>query len=983
MGRQRKLPSVRSWAIKAIECGLLLLCIVQLFRLNNPWSNNAFLSAPEDLYNPWANNALVYTSEDRDLVTNMLARNQVEPNADSVREFLMQDAIVVDGRTAEDMADTLGQIYLHNEHASEMLKIRVNGGLSEEGAVARLLRPVHLWWTSGSTEGHTEATRRFFRFGEGPPPVWSYDPTPENDIAMLAMARDRVEPNAEAVRTYLLQNGRVVDDSTAEGFAGILGRIYFANEHESEMLKIRVNGGLSKQRALAAVSGPDAVSQKEVFMQRSNDRALRGAIEQNRRVTVNPLSSVDFGRMMSHDAARSIEGMHAFANAMEREREQAENFANAMEHEREQAEVFASSMQQQEVDQRIRQDAARSTQGMHAFVNAMERETEQAEVFASSMHQQANQRIPNQQEQAAEGEDLRPTSSLSALDLRPYDEASYVLHKMMGFESEEVSGDDIDVDSWENRLTANCDPDKAEEHKGHLRRVYDFAFNKLLPKMYRRFEETPVKLSDIPDQSTTGVYAMKKNNQIKIGQSGKGILGRVKEQVGEGINPKDAGKLVFDTEKAEELLYEVNLMDTVYDITFDGGVQAFGHHDDKSADIQGESSRLFVEAGVAACHEGYTHAVLDWLLKPPSHEIENLVKSPVDSSYDPEVVDTLRQTVIFQPIFTWITLPSYLEEMRESGSLSAANQRILDDKLVNTKDDGFLQNHLYQRNVGYSDRFLPYIDGVQTNARFEELQGWAEEMQTILDPHEESFLETGTVPESVTQELESVVRRFDKASGNGDPYLASVPAEDDVLNGTLEEMRQFRSNTPQLFPGTDAGKIAMTVEMWTFRRYADNIEALTEHFPDVFPEGTSFNSVTSFNGNHVGTLAITPEGPNVLFHYSQHVIAGKDNTVGQRKKGVERFIGSMSLFNKAGIVTDADLEEERSLSKSFLMRMHGLGGKWDGSVNTAIHYYLANGYNENHTGKGVTKCAKRFGPNGIQSLDALARGFYRDPLHGT
>ena len=127
MGRQRKLPSVRSWAIKAIECGLLLLCIVQLFRLNNPWSNNAFLSAPEDLYNPWANNALVYTSEDRDLVTDMLARNQVEPNADAVREFLLQDAIVVDGRTAEDMADTLGQIYLHNEHASEMLKIRVNG----------------------------------------------------------------------------------------------------------------------------------------------------------------------------------------------------------------------------------------------------------------------------------------------------------------------------------------------------------------------------------------------------------------------------------------------------------------------------------------------------------------------------------------------------------------------------------------------------------------------------------------------------------------------------------------------------------------------------------------------------------------------------------------------------------------------------------------------------------------------------------------
>lgn len=155
----------------------------------------------------------------------------------------------------------------------------------------------------------------------------------------------------------------------------------------------------------------------------------------------------------------------------------------------------------------------------------------------------------------------------------------------------------------------------------------------------------------------------------------------------------------------------------------------------------------------------------------------------------------------------------------------------------------------------------------------------------------------------------------------------------------------------------------------------------------MFPRGTLFKSAESFNGNHVGTLAITPEGPNVLFHYSQHIIAGEQNSVSLRKLAIERYIGLMSLFNKADIVTDIHLEDERFLSKSALMRMRGLDDKWDGpsTVRTAIHYFLANGYSENHTGKGVTKCAKLFGPNGIHSLDALTLRLSRllwDPLHG-
>lgn len=86
------------------------------------------------------------------------------------------------------------------------------------------------------------------------------------------------------------------------------------------------------------------------------------------------------------------------------------------------------------------------------------------------------------------------------------------------------------------------------------------------------------------------------------------------------------------------------------------------------------------------------------------------------------------------------------------------------------------------------------------------------------------------MPESVTQELLSIVAKFDKGSGNGDPYLASVPSRDVVLEGTIKEMRQFLSDIPLLFPGTDAGKIAMTVEMSTFGQYADNFDVLTEQF---------------------------------------------------------------------------------------------------------------------------------------------------------
>ncbi|EJK77343.1 hypothetical protein THAOC_00829 [Thalassiosira oceanica] len=139
-------------------------------------------------------------------------------NAEDVRNYLLENEIVVNIGAAEDMADVLG--HLANENARDMLKIGVNSvndGLSEEGALARILRPVYLWWTSGSTEAHTEATRHFFGFEPFgavsiPSPEWTYDPTPENDMAMLAMARSGVEPNANDVRTYLLKSPSLTEE---------------------------------------------------------------------------------------------------------------------------------------------------------------------------------------------------------------------------------------------------------------------------------------------------------------------------------------------------------------------------------------------------------------------------------------------------------------------------------------------------------------------------------------------------------------------------------------------------------------------------------------------------------------------------------------------------------------------------------------------------------------------------------------------------
>ncbi|EJK50145.1 hypothetical protein THAOC_30913, partial [Thalassiosira oceanica] len=121
-----------------------------------------------------------------------------------------------------------------------------------------------------------------------------------------------------------------------------LGRIYLEEKEKREMLKICVNGGLSEERAMAAISGPGTLDQKELFIQSSNERTLRGAIEQNRRVTVHPFTSVDyFGRMMNQNAARSIEGMHDFVDAMARGFEQAEQFASSI---------------QQQVDQEIQDE---------------------------------------------------------------------------------------------------------------------------------------------------------------------------------------------------------------------------------------------------------------------------------------------------------------------------------------------------------------------------------------------------------------------------------------------------------------------------------------------------------------------------------------------------------------------------------------------------------------------------------------------------
>lgn len=74
-----------------------------------------------------------------------------------------------------------------------------------------------------------------------------------------------------------------------------------------------------------------------------------------------------------------------------------------------------------------------------------------------------------------------------------------------------------------------------------------------------------------------------------------------------------------------------------------------------------------------------------------------------------------------------------------------------------------------------------------------------------------------------------------------------------------------------------------------------------------------------------------------------------------RKLGTKRFIGLMWYLHKSDIVTPERLEEERSLSKTLLLsRMNGLDDDWEGSARTAVHYFLADGYNRKNTlGKGL------------------------------
>lgn len=127
-------------------------------------------------------------------------------------------------------------------------------------------------------------------------------------------------------------------------------------------------------------------------------------------------------------------------------------------------------------------------------------------------------------------------------------------------------------------------------------------------------------------------------------------------------------------------------------------------------------------------------------------------------------------------------------------------------------------------------------------------------MTAILEPHVSGFRVSGTVPADVAQKILSIIGKFDKKQFRS---LCGISAR----GGRCVERH---AETDATFHISDSHALSRN------RRLRDH------------HDGGSHN-VCSVHGQSefadAGTPAITVKGPHVLFHYSQHVIGGENQTV--------------------------------------------------------------------------------------------------------
>ena len=378
--------------------------------------------------------------------------------------------------------------------------------------------------------------------------------------------------------------------------------------------------------------------------------------------------------------------------------------------------------------------------------------------------------------------------------------------------------------------------------------------------------------------------------------------------------------------------------------------------------------QMFIEGAVAVCTNESPGEVFELFTMQPSKEIKNIVSLP--EYVDPRAVELLQLVRDIEGQFTWGTFRSFQESLKTSPYLSEESRAFLATKLRDVPNDEFNQLHMVLRSLGHSPMWRGYTDSVSVeyDVRAAQLDKLVVDLLEVFNENVMTYYKaTGKLPDDsrIVKNTLKLIGTIDKQSGDYEHYK---PCEKKALvdGGVhhLNEKMERGDNSTRL--------ILLEFEQYNAIKDLD----LVAH-QKIFPSSSTVVHQNDSEGDLAAILIQTPKGL-YLITYSFHCILSEEMSLVIRIKTIRRFIATMTLLNKAGIVSDEALEEEVKVWQAFLMTWVGFNGwlnldklelsVFKGSFLEARHNASGQGFFLTPATEGVLTTAKRIG---IGSLEAL------------
>ena len=508
-------------------------------------------------------------------------------------------------------------------------------------------------------------------------------------------------------------------------------------------------------------------------------------------------------------------------------------------------------------------------------------------------------------------------------------------------------------------------PEKAEEKRGKQIKIVKM-IEKAQPKYHGYLQkadtmskgftkdfcevvkEQPLECEELT--STNGRYGgVYRFHTTKTGQSSRPIDKRVSEQISKGENPFEKACLVASTQKCVEIMKHSKLKPYL-DKSIELGRSINHIYDGHDTKEEEHHSRHLVEAGAAACFEGYTHQVLEHLTTVPTAEIEKAVERP--TIWNEDAIRVKNDSWRIVPAFTWEPPRSYLEEMKSM-------------YMHHNHPDKFAQNHMTRRCYGESEDLEPFVNAVEgkDNPRVMELKGICDELDELMTPGiVETFVETGGMPKDISTAFSPILERIDKESGNRDGYKA--PSQE-VL-------------------GQSGGKLLLELSNKEYECRSDEVlivaervlvTAIEKEDPESYNQlfgGSKFHKQQRDDGVVYSTVVETPgDRPNFeILESSYHVIVGEDQKDLDRINAIQNYVATAASNERSNIIAQEDFETEQALSMTFLKTLVGFDGTLadpKGSWRNARYFFSPPGFFNSHYNNGVLATANQLGRDGISS----------------